>query len=345
MNEIDITAENIAEICNKVTAFLEKNTHIVATHDYNCGFNGNYDKYMHRTGSNCVCRLDDDGICRIYMKEFKDDRVVHHNTGIIIMEGATVVITDTYICIKNGYMNHEVIYWLIYPDYAYNLNNKCQDCMHDDIPIVHADCAFHWGYRTRFDLPDGTNDIIEAYQKWDAIDISTREIDKVLAGMGYYRTINDNLKAAIYMTFLNMTNSKFGLISRFAKYACKYIENGGDLDDIECKWCDMIFDWLERVNPRLVDIDKGFFTITKGKRRIVASEQDVYNFLGVHTEDSFFSNYMVGKRYSICYTHHDLTTHEIRTYKETYQSPGEHRIFAVNYGPIDKRGGMNIGGV
>lgn len=343
MNEIGITAENIAEICNKVTAFLEKNPHIVVTHDYNCGFNGNFEKYMHKTRSNCVCRLDNNGTGRIYMKKSKDDG--YRNTGIIIVEGATIVITDTFICIKSRWhINHESLYQLIYPDYAYNLNAKCADYIHDDAPFVYTDCAYHYEHPARFDFPHGTNDIIEAYRKWAAIDTSTRELDKVLAGMDYYRTINNNLEAAKYITFLNMTNSKFGLISRFAKYACKYIENGGDMDDIECKWRDMIFDWLERVNPRLVDTDKGFFTITKGKRRIVASEQDVYNFLGVHTEDSYDSWYRIGG-YSICYTHHDLTTHNIRTYKETYQSPGEHRIFAVNYGPIDKRGGMNIGGV
>jgi hypothetical protein len=148
-----------------------------------------------------------------------------------------------------------------------------------------------------------------------------------------------------------MISSKFGLVSRFAKFACKSIEdcyaNGGfpaadgALDELEHRWFDMMFDWLKRTNTaRTVNIDEDYFIITRTGNRpdILVSEQDIYNFLGVYGDQ--FSGCITGHNgvyYSIYACSSRRGRYPLSISKDNYAMYGEHRISG---GCINTRGKM-----
>ena len=349
IKETIVTESNINEVCNKVQVFLTANPHIVTTHDYDCGFNGNFDTYIHNPAHSCQCAVESDGICRIRMKKVNElssmiEPENDTNAVCIITVGMTVAITDSYICIKRktDICDYEFVYHLIYPDYAYRISpdNKYKP-------------EFEYTYRVGSKIPSGLRDIIEASNTYDNMKGPPDSTEKMLQAMKFHGLNYDNPNSAVYIMLLPLTHSKFRLISRFARYACYTIEQANherrslnESSNIERAWCDMMYDWLGRTSPQSIDPTNGFFTIGKGEKLVVVSEQDVYNFVALitlRTDDSFFGNYFVGGgQYGLYYTHTNLSTHTIRVMHERYQSPGENRLVAINYGPLDTRGSMNI---
>jgi hypothetical protein len=338
IKETTVTKDNIHAVCRNVQLFLDANPHVVTTHDFDCGFDGNFDKYNHNPAHSCKCAVESDGICRIRMK-----RVNGSIDTCIITVGMAVVITDSYIAIKEktNIRDYKFLYHLIYHDYAYRI-----------APNNAYDPENEWSYTIARNLPSGLRDIIEASKTYASMKGAPDSTEKMLQAMKIHNLKYDNPTAAAYIMLFGLSRSKFGLISRFARYAC-YITEQEDYSRkflhessiITNTWCNMMYDWLERMNSPLVDPTKGFFTIHKGKKMIVVSEQDVYNFLALitlSTDDSFFNHYTVGGRYKLYYTHTDLSTHTIRVMHETYQSPGENRLVAIDYGPLDTSGSMNI---
>ena len=337
MDEIIITKDNITNICQQLNKFFEHHENIVITHDFDSGFNGRFDKYKHTPYSKCVWNVDSDGICRMR----KDNKPITY-----IKEGMCIIIDGWFIVFKTVAPVNcgEHLYHLIYPDYVYiDGPEKDSTDVHDTGSVMHD----YKDERHKFNPPPGYEDIAKAAKEWQE---SKKEMDTVLAGIGFYSAINRYQIAAKYMIFFKMISSKFGLVSRFAKFACKSIEdsyaNGGFpaadsiLDELEHRWFDMMFDWLKRTNTtRTVNIDEDYFIITRTGNHpdIIVSEQDIHNFLGVFGDQ--FGDSITGYngvRYSI---YHCGSRYEcpLRIRKEHYTMYGEHRIIS---GRIDTCGKM-----